>query len=95
VLTAHPNEPRAATSVELEITGPRLIRRGDTPHFRAFSDKSSYQFYPPKIWHSPDASTTYLVGISGSKMSPEWQERVFKTPPVVAASNTWSMYLIQ
>jgi hypothetical protein len=36
VLTAHPDEPVAATSVEVEISGPRLIKRGDTLHFCAF-----------------------------------------------------------
>jgi hypothetical protein len=55
----------------------------------------SYQFTPPKIWHNADGSLFYFMGISGSKMSAEWQERVLKTAPVQATSKAWSMYLVQ
>ncbi len=36
VLTASSDEPASPAQVELEITGPRLINRGDTLHFHAF-----------------------------------------------------------
>jgi hypothetical protein len=55
----------------------------------------TYMFYPPKLWRSADGKTTYMTGISGSNMTPEWQERVIHTPPVHATSNTLSMYLMQ
>jgi hypothetical protein len=55
----------------------------------------SYHFSPPQMWHNADGSLFYFMGISGSKMSAEWQERVLKTPPLQATSKAWSMYLVQ
>lgn len=52
-----------------------------------------YMFYPPKLLRNADG-TTFIAGISSSKMTPEWQARVMATSPVHATSNTLSMYLV-
>jgi hypothetical protein len=177
--TARGDEVAQPAAVQLEITGPRLIHRGDEVHFRVFLTNRSpetiiipsptgacepglvwlitdsagkplppppavgffcpvtgrpavgdsdfvllnrgerieipvdgdptdsvmfrgegfyrvsvtYHFYPPKIWRSADGKTTYMTGISNSRMTPAWLERVMKTPPIHATS-TLSMYLI-
>jgi hypothetical protein len=53
-----------------------------------------YMFYPPKRLRNADG-TTFIAGISSSRMTAEWQERVMNAPPVHATSNALSMYLVQ
>jgi hypothetical protein len=54
-----------------------------------------YMFYPPKLWRSADGNTTYMTGISHSRMTPEWEKQVMNALPVRVISNTLSMYLVQ
>jgi hypothetical protein len=78
----------------IEITNP-----GDPSDFFSFPREGFYHitlhlgFQPPRIWHSADGSLTSYMGISGTTMSADKQEKLLNTPPVEVTSNTWTVYL--